>query len=259
MVKKKDDLGDRMKMYERREGERFMNNLPIIVRLDGRGFSKFTRDMKRPFDQRMSDAMVNTTKTLVDESQALVGYTQSDEISLCLYSNDIKKGVFFDGRKQKLVSVLASLATIHFYRALVKTMPSKLESYPSFDARAFTLPNLSEAANVFLWREKDALKNSISMAARAYYSHEELENKSASQLQELLFQKGVNFNDYPAFFKRGTYVKRVRETFALSDEQRAKLPKAQQSLTTHYERKRVRALECKPLGKMVDKEAFLFG
>jgi len=140
-----------------------------------------------------------------------VGYTQSDEISLCLYSNDIKKGVFFDGRKQKLVSVLAGLATIYFYRALVKTMPSKLESFPSFDARAFTLPNLCEAANVFLWREKDALKNS------------------------------------------------VRETLALSDEQRAKLPKDKQALTPHYERKRVRALECVPLGKMQDKESFLFG
>ena len=180
-----------------------------------------------------------------------MGYTQSDEISLCLYSNDIKKGVFFDGRKQKLVSVLAGLATIYFYRALVKTMPSKLESFPSFDARAFTLPNLCEAANVFLWREKDALKNSVSMAARAFYSHKDLENKSASQMQELLFQKGVNFNDYPAFFKRGT--------FALSDEQRAKLPKDKQALTPHYERKRVRALECVPLGKMQDKESFLFG
>jgi tRNA(His) 5'-end guanylyltransferase len=77
---------------------------------------------------------------------------------------------------------------------------------PRFDARVYVVPTLEEAVNSFLWREQDATKNSITMAASAYYSHNELMNKNGSEKQEMLFQKEVNWNDYPTFFIRVSYV-----------------------------------------------------
>src|SRR5581483_5540743 len=79
---------------------------------------------------------------------------------------------------------------------------------PMFDARVWNVPSQDEAANYFLWRERDARKNSVAMAAQSVCSHRELQNKNGSDMQEMLFQRGINWNDYPPQFKRGTFVRR---------------------------------------------------
>lgn len=218
-----DSLGDRMKMYEAAETSRFMPLLPIIVRIDGRCFSSFSRGMKRPFDQSLIDAFDTVTKRLVMETGALVGYTQSDEISLLLYSPDPKSQVFFDGKRQKIVSVCASLTTSYFIEAGVLLGLPVLGGL-SFDCRAFQVPNETEAANAILWREQDATKNAISMAARAYYSHKDLLGKTGPEMQEMLFEKGVNFNDYPARFRSGARFQKRKVFKELPPETLAKIP-----------------------------------
>jgi tRNA(His) 5'-end guanylyltransferase len=95
---------------------------------------------------------------------------------------------------------------------------------PRFDCRVYNVPTLDEAVNSFLWREQDATKNSISMAAQSVYSHSELMNKNGSDKQEMLFQKSINWNDYPSFFKRGTYVQRKRVLTPFTSEEIEKLP-----------------------------------
>lgn len=216
----RDDLGDRMKMYEAAEsGRRFMPLVPIIARLDGRCFSAFTRGMERPFDRALAYAMHDTTEYLVRESEACCGYTQSDEITLAWYSMSAKSQVFFDGRIQKMVSVLASACTGHFTAFARECLPGKSDSLPMFDCRAWPVPTLQEATNAFLWREWDATKNAISSAASAHYSHRELCGKNGRQKQEMLHAKGVNFNDYPAWFRHGLWVvrRRTRRTFTAAE------------------------------------------
>ena len=79
----KTSLGDRMKSYESLSTSRkAFKGQPLVVRLDGKSFHTFTKGLARPFDQRLSSLMVETTKALVDRFQAKVGYTQSDEITL---------------------------------------------------------------------------------------------------------------------------------------------------------------------------------
>ncbi len=214
-----DDFGNRMKLYEGVETERrFIPLLPIYARLDGRSFHRFTKDMERPYDSRFVDAMIETTKHLVGATHAKIGYTQSDEISLTWKADSFKSGIFFEGKIQKMTSVLASMATVAFVRAVLQTsISSYVDKLPHFDCRVISLPNDTEVANMFLWRTADATKNAISMAARHYYSTKQLYQKSSSEMQEMLFQKGVNFNDYPAFFKRGTFVRRVLEQRKLSE------------------------------------------
>jgi len=205
---KKDDLGDRMKEYERHEtGRKFLPMLPIYARIDGRGFSKFTKGMARPFDAAMTHAMIETTKYLVKETHANIGYVQSDEISLAWLAPDYTSSIFFDGKITKMTSVLAAMATAGFGRAIRGWQPYE-DRFPAFDARVLQLPLPYEAANMFLWRNIDATKNAVSMAARHYYSPKQMHGKNQAAMIEMLQDKGVIFADYPESFRHGTFVRR---------------------------------------------------
>lgn len=254
-----DNLGDRMKSYEFAETERrFLAGVPVYARIDGRCFSSFTRGMDRPFDQRMSDAMIRTTADLVDKTDALIGYTQSDEISLAWFAAGPKSEIFFNGKIQKMVSVLAGLATACFTRAIMDVFPDRAEMLPHFDCRAFSLPH-HEVANAFLWRELDATKNAISMAASAYYSAKQLHGKNGSEKQEMLFAKGINFNDYPAFFKRGTFLRRFTRERELSADEIDHIPaKHRPEPGATFLRSSVEPLNMPRFGSVINREAVIF-
>lgn len=242
-----DSFGDRMKMYEAQEtGRRFLPLLPVYARIDGRSFSKFTKGMDRPFDKRMVDAMVSTTKHLVKETNAVIGYTQSDEISLAWYSDSVDSKIFFDGKIYKMTSVLASMAASAFAHSCLfdNDMSDRFKRLlPCFDARVFQLPNQVECANAFLWREQDATKNAISMAARAYFSHKQLHKKSGPEMQEMLFQEhGINFNDYPTFFKRGRFVRREVQDVELPMDEYLAIPEKHRPESNTFKRTTVQEI-----------------
>ena len=63
---KRDDFGDRMKTYESQANNlSLIPNLPVIVRLDGKGFSKYTSGLNKPYDERFTQLMENTCKYLM--------------------------------------------------------------------------------------------------------------------------------------------------------------------------------------------------
>ena len=258
-----DALGDRMKMYERGgTPERFMPLLPVMARIDGRAFHSFVDGLSRPYDERLSRLMIDTTKYLVKETGAVMGYCQSDEISLCWYSGSADVQIFFDGRVAKLISQVAAMTSVYFYKLCSERLPPQYAAkLPTFDCRAWTVPNFQEAANTFLWRELDATKNSISMAARSAYQHKELENKNGSEMQEMLWQKGINWNDYPRFFKRGTFIQRkvVKHKFT-TDELDALPPlhQARRNPELIFERSEYVELEMPPFNKVSNREAVIF-
>jgi tRNA(His) guanylyltransferase len=213
-----DNFGDRMKGYEARS--EMVLDLPIVVRIDGRGFSKFTRGMQKPFDHSMSSAMVATAAKLVEHTHAALGYVQSDEISLVLTRD------FFGNRLQKITSVMAGLATAHFHEALRGLMGGYTKRAPHFDARTFSVPDMSEAANAVLWRIHDARKNAISMVAQAHFSHKELHGKSGPEKLQMLAQGGVSYDSYPETSRHGALVYRVTEKRFLTDEEYTRIPEA---------------------------------
>jgi len=224
-MKVKDSLGDRMKLYEGVEsGRRLMQLLPALARIDGRAFHGFTHGMERPFDATFSACVLDTTVALVRDTGACMGYTQSDEITLAWHAQTTQSQIYFDGRVAKMTSQLAAQATLIFYRLVLERMPQYAHRLPTFDARVWNVPNRAEGANVFLWREYDATKNSISMASSAYYSHKALMGKNSSQKHDMLHVKGVNWNDYPALFKRGAYVQRRTVAIPFSTEEIDRLP-----------------------------------
>jgi tRNA(His) 5'-end guanylyltransferase len=258
-----DPLGDRMKLYEMAEaGRKLMPLLPTIARLDGRGFSRFTRGLERPYDKRISELMIETTRYLVQETVACCGYTQSDEITLGWYCPDYAQELFFGGRISKMLSTLAAEGSVYFNRRLPDFLPAEFAArLPTFDCRVWNVPNLEEGANAFLWRELDASKNSVSMASRHYYSHGELTNRSSSEMQEMLFQKGVNWNDYPTFFKRGTYLQRRTVARRFTSEELENLPpkhEARRNPELVVERTEVAILDLPPLSKVANRAGVIF-
>ena len=227
-----DDLSVRMKtFYEQIPKTKLMRRCPVAIRIDGKAFHTFTRGFQKPFDEVLIKSMQGTMKYLCENIQGCVlGYTQSDEITLILV--DYKKltsSAFFDYEVQKLCSIAASMATMAFnkffekyvdeYRfskwdgvsnyedgtwGYIQTLLKAVDKGAMFDARCFNIPK-EEVTNLVYWRQDDASRNSIQMVGQANFSHKELHKKSRNDIQDMLMtQKGINWNDFPTYQKRGS-------------------------------------------------------
>lgn len=229
MAKKRDALGDRMKGYENISRNYLTRRVPVIIRLDGKAFHTFTKGMSKPFDRILMNAMQDTMKYLCKNIQGCVfGYTQSDEITLVLtdYAT-IKTDAWFGYNVQKMASIAASMATLAFNTCFIDGANAALQYYDTessveaaltfdysvyerkfgqalFDARAFSIPK-EEVCNCLIWRQQDATRNSIEAVGQANFSHRELQGKTCSEIQEMLWsQKKINWNDFPTESKRGS-------------------------------------------------------
>jgi tRNA(His) guanylyltransferase len=257
------DLADRMKLYEEiGAGQRLIPNLPVCVRIDGKAFHSWTRGLKRPYDERLQTLFDETTKYLVEVSAAVIGYTQSDEITLILYKGGKPDSqIFFDGRVSKLTSVLASMATAKFNVLVPSILPEKQNRLACFDCRVWNVPTEQEAINCLIWRELDATRNSIQMAAQALYSHKQLHQKHTADMLELLRQKGINWQDYPRRFTRGGYFQRrvIERTFTVEElEQLPPLHEARGHPDMRIRRQVIVPLKLPPLRQVANRVEVIF-
>lgn len=206
-----DSLGDRMKRYELASRTVLTQRMPAILRIDGRAFHTYTSKCVRPFDSALMDAMDKVAEAICDDAAgAQIAYVQSDEISILLH--DYKRfdsQPWFDKQVQKIVSVAASIAAATM-TSLSHNIFGKMRR-AHFDARVFVVPE-SDVCNYFVWRQQDAVRNSLQMLTRSLYSHAECDNKARSQLHEMCMLKGVNWNDLPTSCKRGRCVRRGSES-----------------------------------------------
>lgn len=225
MTTKKDSLGDRMKeFYENRTRTYLPRRTHTIIRIDGKAFHTYTKGLKRPFDENFIEDMNNTTKFLCENIQgAVCGFVQSDEISILL--TDYKKlgtAAWFDGNIQKICSISASMATFGFNKLRMDRFVSQKNGFmlppkmALFDSRVFTIPQDYEVENYFVWRQQDTVRNSIESVAQSLYSQKELHGVNCDKLQEMIFQKGINWNDYPVRNKRGGFCVKVERTLETS-------------------------------------------
>lgn len=249
---KEKSLGDRMKRYEMEEaGRSLMPNLPILARLDGRAFHTLTKGMERPYDRYFQLCMIGTMKYLVNEFQATLGYTQSDEITLYWENGDPFAEMLFDGRLQKWHSILASACSVEFTMNFMGYFASRCQAKTprvQFDCRVWQVPNAVEVYNNFVWREEDATRNSLQMAGQAYYTHKQLHKKNTADIHDMLMLgQGVNWNDFPASFKRGTYATRKWSEKPLSEAQLARIPEKHRHKAMVATRSEVVCLDVPPI------------
>ena len=216
------DLAKRMKDYEKRNRYYLQRRMPVILRLDSRAGHTFTRGFNRPFDEVFMESMQETAKYLCENIQnAKIAYVQSDEITIVLVDYDkLNTEPFFEYRVDKLCSISAGMATLHFNRVFKEKVSKFIHDNPDsklcerykqsekmgliFDCRAFNIPK-EEVTNNLYWRQLDCSRNSIQMVGQANFSHKELQNKSCNMIQDMLMtQKGINWNDLPTYQKRGS-------------------------------------------------------
>lgn len=223
-------LGSYCKWLEKNfSNEVMIPTLPVIIRLDGNNFHNWTKGLERPFDRKLTELMVETTKFLVRETNATIGYTQSDEITLILYSDNRKSEIYNAGKKQKILSKLTGQCVSFFNAKRMELLPGH-ERVANFDCRIYQTPSLQDACAQLLWRENDATKNSIQMLAQSLFSHKEIQNTNTSQLQsKMLLEKGVNWNDLEFGLKRGTYVKRLVTSTTFTKKELEALPPMHQA------------------------------
>jgi tRNA(His) 5'-end guanylyltransferase len=193
------DLETRMKRYENTFRYYIPPRTPLILRIDGKAFHTLTRGCEKPFDKKLAETLDQVATKLLSEIQnARMAYLQSDEISILLIDyNKFTSQQWFDGNIQKIVSISASIASVTFSVVYGK------EAY--FDSRVISLPE-NEVCNYFIWRQQDAVRNSIQMVAQSLYSHKQLHKKSCNELQEMIFQKGQNWNDLDGYWTRGRVI-----------------------------------------------------
>jgi tRNA(His) guanylyltransferase len=235
--------------------------LPVIIRLDGNNFSKWTKGLDKPFDENLNQLMTDTTKFLVEETNAVIGYTQSDEITLILYSPDRKSAIYHEGKKQKILSKLTAKC-VNFFNERRKELLPNHDKVAVFDARIYQTPTLHDATVQLLWRENDATKNSISMLAQSMFSHKQLQGLNGSQMQDkMMLEKGVNWNDLPSKYKRGVYIKRSKTMMPFTAEELEKLPpqhNAHKNPNLMIERAVVKEIEYPIFNKIENKADVIF-
>ena len=198
------ELDKKMRVYEESIDQYIVPEMFIVARLDGRSFTRLTREIckfEAPFDVKFRDLMVATTKYIMDCGFNIsYGYTESYEISL-LFSPDNSA---FSNKVRKINSILAGEASGFFSLELGKPV--------CFDSRVVPLPNIDLVKDYFLWRQEDANRNALN--AWCYWTLRKegkskreatsfLSGQSIAFKKEILFERGINYNDVPMWQKRG--------------------------------------------------------
>ena len=242
MSKNFDELAARMKGYEKDSRTTLSADQPVIIRVDGKAFHTFTKGLRKPFDSILTATMQETMQHLCKNVQNCVfGYTQSDEITLVLVTDKKEKtDPWFGNNVQKMCSVAASMATVAFNKAFYERsddfLAMQAEAWnvsdtdikygecletkffaATFDARAFNIPK-EDIINNLIWRQKDAIRNSIMATGRAYFSHKQLHDKSSQEVIAMLREeKNLRWEDIPLQNQRGSCCYRRSVTDSIPD------------------------------------------
>ncbi len=217
-----DSLGDRMKSYEKIHDYKMMSRVPVICRIDGIGFSRLCRKIKKPYSPIFLEAMAKTMLAVVQNvSGAVFGYQQSDEITIIIRNDQtLDSEPWYDNRIQKVSTSIVSKATRVFNKHL-DNMDEKLDlsGDAEFDGRSFTVPSISEAVNNLIWRQQDCTRNSISATAQAVLGKKfgkktalkMIHGKSTKDKLELMLNEcGIDFEqEFPAAYRMGVGVYKI--------------------------------------------------
>lgn len=203
-----DDLDKIMRTYEESLDQYIEPNKFIIARLDGRSFTKLTKEtceFKKPFDERFRDLMVGTVMHLMKNCgfNIVKGFTESDEISL-LFAPDSTQ---FNRKVRKLNSILAGEASAYF--SLELGLPA------CFDCRIIPLPDQERVDDYFSWRQEDANRNALNSwcywtlrehGYNATDAQESIKGKSIQEKKTLLYNYNVIYDKLPEWQRKGVHV-----------------------------------------------------
>jgi tRNA(His) 5'-end guanylyltransferase len=197
------ELGDRMKEYEKVSSIYLPRRSYIIIRVDGIAFHTYTKGFKKPYDDTLISAMNYTAEYLCKNIiGAKLAFTQSDEVSIVVTDfGDTKTQAWFNNNLIKMVSNSASKATSSFNAFMgYKQYTTKIAE---FDSRVYQIPQKTEVINYLRWRQMDTIRNSIETVARCHFTQSEMNGKNGKELKDMIISAGDNWDMYPEDRKMG--------------------------------------------------------
>lgn len=206
----------------------------FVIRVDGRAFHTFTKGLLRPFSPVMKKCMNAAAQEVVKQLGAKFAYFQSDEISYVWKGSAAEDyGHPYKGRVEKLLSIVSAITSVAFYKEAIEQIDDlDQRPLPVFDARlaeiAETQNNLNHDAALMtsvMWRENDALRNSIAMVAQSYYTQAELQGKNTSEQQLMCTIKGFDWDSAKVTGTlQGTYLVKKKQMITLTETELARIP-----------------------------------
>ena len=220
-------LTQKIKGLEKSYELKLAPSLPFLIRLDGCCFKAFTKGLQKPFDPRLTASLIKTTEYLVDRTGARVGFCQSDEISLLVKPTppdptlSHTPSILYNGRVQKIASIIAGMATNKFNQTLKSFDWSQdtadvqhkiMHDGAYFDCRVFSVPDDTVAMQVIYWRHHyDCRRNAINTIGFHHFPHRQMHGLSVAQvLEKLAIERNINvLESFPLENVYGSFVKRV--------------------------------------------------
>ncbi|KAG5300607.1 tRNA guanylyltransferase [Histoplasma ohiense] len=206
------------------QDDSLLPNTWIVVRIDGRGFHRFSDRYKfqKPNDERALNLMnAAACSVMRDLPDLIIAYGVSDEYSFVFH----RSCQLFERRCSKLVTTIVSTFTAHYIYNWSSFFPSmKLEPgfLPSFDGRAVQYPSVKNLRDYMSWRQADCHINNLynttfwNMILQGGMSNTEaekaLQGTVSGDKNEILFSRfGINYNNEPEMFKKGSVIFRNYE------------------------------------------------
>lgn len=228
------EVGDQAKEWEAQLNNTMTNirhDWSFAIRVDGRAFHTFTKGMAKPYSPIMHDCMRYAAETVLKALKCQYVYLQSDEITFVWQGRPEPYEHPFGGRKVKLLTVVASLVSVAFYKNYSRLCPDDDVRMPHFDARFVAELPASDANHklmtevAVMWRENDAMRNSVSMLSQSMFSAKALHGKNVLEQYLMCKDAGCDWlNDLLPWQQRGTYLKMTRAERELTDDELSKIP-----------------------------------
>jgi tRNA(His) 5'-end guanylyltransferase len=197
-----------MKAHENASRTIFAPKTYPVIRINGKAFHTWCKDLTKPFSKELVSLFCAATEALIADvlCDVIVAYGQSDEVTLIFSQIDDPKDTFFDSRHDKLVSLTASAFTAAFNGLRLQDPEFECLSkkpFAIFEVTVFSVPTVEEAVNCLIWRQQDAVRNSLQSLAHAHFSHSELQGLKTPDLHDKLHSIGLNWNNLDPVLKRG--------------------------------------------------------
>uniref|UniRef100_A0A6U1IC41 tRNA(His) guanylyltransferase n=2 Tax=Tetraselmis chuii TaxID=63592 RepID=A0A6U1IC41_9CHLO len=201
-------------------GDSLLPGCWIVIRLDGRGFTKFSsaHGFEKPNDERALNLMNACAMAVMEEfGDIRIAYGESDEYSFAFH----KTCTLYGRRASKLVSLVTSCFTANYALLWPKYFEDvPLQSTPMFDGRAVCYPNDDTLRDYFSWRQADTHVNNqyntcfwalVKDGLSTTEAQRTLKGTQTKEKNEMLFERfGVNYNNLPEMFKKGSIVIRIQ-------------------------------------------------
>ncbi|KAK6002929.1 hypothetical protein QM012_001679 [Aureobasidium pullulans] len=208
----------------------------IVVRIDGRGFSKFSKrqNFAKPNDRRAIDLMNAAAVEVVKQfTDIVIAYGQSDEYSFVLHEDC----QLFERRAAKLATSISTAFSVEYCMQWDKYFPGQAleRPFPTFDGRCVLYPKKKILRDYLSWRQADCHVNNLynttfwnmvkgnpateTPPMTTTEAELALKGTFSADKNEILFKRfNINYNAEDEIWKKGSVVYRKFEDKQTSEE-----------------------------------------